>query len=213
MDNVQPLAPLVLRNGAIWSYSPWWVDYNHAPPGAGYIQLLMCLNTKGPFTERVHDVGGVNRFVQGGFGTDFTNARMALRIKGELELRGARVVLLIQGSVDGKISGWLLTGQPITVTSDWSEPTITLVPDAVQWTPLGSRHDRTDMYGVIDLKKILGNVNVNLYLVMFPVTVVPMGPIDGDPHVLRAGRDYPLWQSKIPEGYVGVDTVQIAFPQ
>jgi hypothetical protein len=26
----------------------WWIDYNHAPPGAGYMHLLASLNTAGP---------------------------------------------------------------------------------------------------------------------------------------------------------------------
>ncbi len=39
----------------------------------------------------------------------------------------------------------------------------------------------------------------------------PMGPIDGDPHLLRAGRDYPIWPSSIAQGYVSFDRVQIDF--
>jgi hypothetical protein len=39
-----------------------------------------------------------------------------------------------------------------------------------------------------------------------------MGPIKGDPHLLRAGRDYPLWPSSVAQGYVAVDRVSIEFP-
>ena len=39
-----------------------------------------------------------------------------------------------------------------------------------------------------------------------------MGHIEGDQHILRPGKDYPVWQSSLPEGYVMLDEVQIEFP-
>jgi len=48
-----------------------------------------------------------------------------------------------------------------------------------------------------------------MLLILFPLTVVPMGPIKGDPHILRAGKDYPVWQSRLPEGYVRLDEVRL----
>jgi len=77
---------------------------------------------------------------------------------------------------------------------------ITLVSDEKQWTCLGARHDRGDYYGRNPLETILNNVNVNIMLVMFPLNIVPMGKIGGDPHILRPERDYPVWRSKLPEG-------------
>lgn len=203
------LKPLELRNGTITSRSPWWIDYNHAPPGAGYLHMVFCLNTKGPFGEQMNDVAGPNAFVASGCPRDFTNARMTLRLKGELIENGAKLVLLIQAAVGDQITGWLLTGQPFRVTPDWTDQTITAVPDPTQWTCLGARHDRGDYYGRSPLETILRDVNVNLMLVMFPLTVAPMGPIEGDPHKLRAERQYPVWRSRLPEGYVTLDTVKI----
>ena len=29
------ICPAEVRGGAIVSRSPWWIDYNHAPPGLG----------------------------------------------------------------------------------------------------------------------------------------------------------------------------------
>jgi hypothetical protein len=49
-------------------------------------------------------------------------------------------------------------------------------------------------------------------LLRFPIEVVPMGPIDGDMHRLRHGREYPVWRHKLPEGYVTLDEVRIEFP-
>ena len=65
---------------------------------------------------------------------------------------------------------------------------------------------------IVELSRILTNVNVNIMLVLFPLRIAPMGTINGDPHLLRAGKDYPVWASKLPEGYVELDTVQIEFP-
>jgi hypothetical protein len=212
VDNWHMPSALDVREGAVWCYGPWWVDYNHAPPGGGYLQLLMCLPTRGPLGEAQRDAGGPNRFIDGRSPTDFTNARIAIRARGELEAAGASLCLLVQGTQDGICSGWVLTGQPIAVTTEYSETTLTAVPDERQWTALGSRHDRQDTYGTKPLAKVLAKVNVNLYLVLFPVQPRPMGPIRGDPHLLRAGRDYPIWPSSVAQGYVVVDRVRIEFP-
>ena len=86
------------------------------------------------------------------------------------------------------------------------------VPDQGHWTTLGSRHDRTDFYGVIELQKVLSNVNTNIMLVLFPLEISPMGPIPVEMDLLRPEKDYPVWRSKLPEGYLQIDTVRIEFP-
>jgi hypothetical protein len=211
VDNYNPPAGLPIRNGAVRCQGPWWVDYNHAPPGGGYLQLLMCLVTSGPSTEAVREVAGANRFTGGRFPTDFTNARVTLRTRGELEAAGTRLSLLVQGSVDGIVSGWVLSGDTFAVNRDWTETTVTARPDPALWTSIASRHDRTDTYGEKPLARVLADVNVNIHIIMFPVQPRPMGEIGGDPHVLRAGRDYPIWPSSIAQGYVEVDRVKIDF--
>ena len=55
------------------------------------------------------------------------------------------------------------------------------------------------------------NGNVNIMLVLWGVNVAPMGPIDGDMHVLRPERDYPVWRSELPEGYITLHEVKIDF--
>jgi len=211
VDNYSPIAALPIRDGAVRCQGPWWVDYNHAPPGGGYLQLLMCLVTRGAPGESTRDAAGENRFVKGNYPTDFTNAKITMRLRGELEAAGTHLSVLLQGSVDGICSGWVLSGQPFTVTPEWSEQTVQCVPDPSQWTSLGSRHDRTDTYGEKPLLSVLGNVNVNIHILMFPVKPRPMGRINGDPHLLRAGRDYPIWPSSIAQGYVEVDRVAFEF--
>jgi hypothetical protein len=211
ISNAAGPKPLDIRESCAVSRSPWWIDYNHAPPGAGYLHLLYMLNTRGRPGEHQREVEGQNHFAARPFPTDFAGARMALRLRGELEDRGAQLMLLCQAVQGGICSGWLLTGQPFQVTPEWSEQTVTLAPDPTQWTCLGSRHDRADYYGELPLEVVLGDVNADILLVLFPLSVSPMGPLAGDPHRLRPERDYPVWRSRLPEGYVLLDEVSITF--
>ena len=149
ISNAAGPKPLEIRDGCAISRSPWWIDYNHAPPGAGYLHLLYMLNTAGKAGEHQREVQGENRFVRGGYPTDFTHARMTLRLRGELEARGAQLLLLCQAvqavrEVGGICSGWLLTGQPFRVTPDWSEQTVTARSrsGAVEMPGLTPRPDR-----------------------------------------------------------------------
>jgi len=211
INNAAGPKPLELHDGQITSRSPWWIDYNHAPPGAGYMHMVFSLYTQGPQGEVYKEVGGVNKYIAGGYPTNLTNATITMRSRGELLTRGAEFVLLIQSHVDGVITGWLRTGAPFNITEDWSTQSITLDPDPAGWTALGVRHDRTDMYGEKPLAQALSNVDVNIMLVMFPLVVEPMGAIHADPHVLRPERDYPVWRSKLPEGYITIDQIEIQF--
>ena len=61
---------------------------------------------------------------------------------------------------------------------------------------------------VYKVKDILDGVPL---LMMFPLNIIPMGLPGGDPHVLRAGHDYPVWRSKLPKGYIILDEVRIQF--
>jgi len=212
ISNAAGPKPLEVRESSAISRSPWWIDYNHAPPGVGYLHLLYMLNTRGTAGEHQREVAGENRFIKGGFPTDFTKARITLRLKGELDAKGAQLLLLCQAEQEGICSGWLLTGQPFRVTHDWGEQTVTVGSDVAQWTCIGSRHDRTDFYGEIPLPTVLQDVNINILFVLHPLDVAPMGPLAGDPHHLRPEKDYPVWRSRLPEGYVLLDEVRIEFP-
>lgn len=203
--------PLELDEGCVISRSPWWIDYNHAPPGAGYMHLLFMLDTQRAPSERHMAIAGDNHFVEHGFGTNFVDAELTLRLKGELISHDTELLLLCQGVHDDLCSGWLLTGQPFTVTDDWSESTVHARLDSDQWTCLGSRHDRMATYGHRPLETVLADVNTDILLVLFPLDIAPMGPLDDDPHSLRPEVDYPVWRSRLPEGYVSLDEVRIKF--
>ena len=84
---------LEITDGVAISRSPWWIDYNHAPPGGGYLHLLFCQYTAG-YAGNYEAIGGPNRFVKGGFPTDFRGANLTARLKGELEPRGQSPVKL-----------------------------------------------------------------------------------------------------------------------
>jgi hypothetical protein len=171
------------------------------------------LNTRANPGEHQREVEGVNRFARDRYPTNFANARITLRLRGEVEAKGARLLLLCQAVQDGICSGWLLSSQPFAITPDWSIQSVTTAPDPAQWTCLGARHDRADYYGEIPLETVLRDVNADILLVLHPLTIEPMEPIAGDPHRLRPERDYPVWRSRLPEGYVLLDEVQIEFQE
>jgi hypothetical protein len=210
-DNARGLKPLEIRDGCAISRSPWWIDYNNAPPGAGYLHLPFALQTRGMMGEYAREVCGRNRFIEGKFPTNFADARVTVRIKGELEARGAQLILLCQSIHNDLCSGWLLTSRPFEVKPEWSEQTAALPPDESAWRSLGGRHDRGDFYVRADLMPVLTDVNVNILFVLFPLNIVPMGPIAGHPDFLRPEKDYPVWRSRLPEGYIMLDTVRIDF--
>ena len=55
ISNTQGPRPLEIRQSCAISQSPWWIDYNHAPPGAGYLHLLYMLFTAGVAGEHQHE--------------------------------------------------------------------------------------------------------------------------------------------------------------
>ena len=207
------LRPLEMVNGTVTARSPFMLDANHAPPGGGYLHILFILQTtdRPGVTERYARYSGPNRFVASGYPTNFTNAKLTLRLRGQLERRGSQLVLLAQAQIGDVAVNHVLTWQPFRVTPEWSEQTITLAPDPAQWVCLGSRHDLTHEYGYGDISRVLRYVNIDIILVLYPVDVAPAGPIDGDPHILCAGRDYAVDPSRMAEGHVTLDEVRIEF--
>jgi hypothetical protein len=197
-----------IRDGVVVSRSPWSVDANHAPPGLGYLHLLAFLITRG---ELVQDMGRPNRFVDEGYDRDLTNARLTVRLRGEVDRRGAELVLLAQADVPGTRANYVLTGQPFQITSNWSEQTITLVPDPDQWGCLGARHDLSHFYGCGDIADVLRDVNVDLIFVFFPLRIVPLSPVS-DIHRGRPHRDYEPNHQYLPTGVVEIDTVRLEYP-
>lgn len=212
-----PLPPDI-RDGALVSRSPWGIDFNHAPPGAGYCHLLYCLGLfrkdKFPY-EKFEPYIGKNRFVEGNYSTNLTNAKITVRVRGEVDLQGANLMLLVQGDVGPIRTNWVLDSQPIKITKDWTEQTITLVPDESKWTCMGVRTSGADcdFYGTASLAKMLEDVTINIIFVLFPLNVRPWNIKPGaDPHQLRAGKDYSVDRRFLPNGEVWLDSVKIEYP-
>lgn len=212
------LKPLHCQDSTITSRSPWTVDINHAPPGAGYLHLPFLLFTMYPERYRpwrYDPVAGPNRYIHGNYPHDFTNARMTVRLRGELDAKGAQLLLLVQTEVPGKNldTNHVLIKQPLKITPDWSEQTLHLVPDDSQWLCMGTRGEGADCshYGCGPIAESLRDINVNIFLVLFPLDIEPAVPIQGDKHRLRAGKDYPVDQSRLPSGWISIDLIRIQF--
>jgi len=200
-----------MSNGVAYCRGPWWVDFNHAPPGAGYLHLLIYLHTH---PRHVTEQERPHRFVEQGKSRDFTNAKVTVRLRGDVDLQGAKMLLWVQADVQHPNTrlNLALTGQPFQVTKAWSEQTITLRPDPGQWVNAGSRWNRTELYGWGFVQEALRDVNCNIIFVLFPLKIVPVGDV-GDPemHILRAGDDYKVDTRYLPRGEVQIDTVKIEY--
>ena len=128
-------------------------------------------------------------------------------------MKGAELVLLAQSKVGTHCQNHVLTGQPIKVTKEWTQQTITLVPDQTHWTSLGSRHDRVNFYGNGNISDVLKDLNVDIIFVLHPLLIVPKEKSDLEQvHSLRAGSDYEVDESYLPEGHVMLDEIKIEFP-
>ncbi len=212
--------PLPILDGAAYCYSPWYLDSHHAPPGAGYIHMLMYLYTRGDLVgadRKVHLQG--NRFIEQNKSTDLTNARLSVRLRGDVDLQGSNLVLLIQGKTPKTMANFVLSGQPLRVEREWTEQTIVLSPDPKQWTCLGARWDKVDQYGCDDIAVLLKDVNFDIMFVLYPLKVVPTHPeLAKDMHRMRPGQDYPGYpsyeveQKYLPRGVVMFDSVRIDYP-
>src|SRR5260370_21334652 len=85
--------------GALTSRSPWWIDYNHAPPGAGYLHMLFALLTAGAgHGESLVDAGGVDRLFPQRQPPGLRRARGNLRMRGGFGEPGAPPSLLARST-------------------------------------------------------------------------------------------------------------------
>lgn len=194
--------PLPIWDSCLYCYSPWWIDYNHAPPGGGYLHILAGLHT--------HPTSIWTR--QFGFPQNFTNATVTIRIRGDVDLQESQMLFLAQATNGITSANYVLAAQPFTITGDWSEQTITLIPDPNQWLCLGSRHDRSETYGCYDIKDVLNKLNLDFIFVLFPLTIEPVENIE-DKHLLRAGNQYHVKQERLPSGLIMFDWIEIKFAQ
>lgn len=203
----------VLNEGALVTRGPWRVDPNHSSPGAGYLHLLAYLYTHADhYTDEIAAEAGVNRFLAEGKDRNLTNARMTVRLRGDVDLKGAKLTLWVQADVGDTRPNFALTGQSLAVTPDWNEQSLLLSDDPAQWTCVGGRHDKQELYGYGDIRDALKDVNCDLILVLFPLNVVPIGvPLEKKDR-LRTHRDYEPDYAFLPSGVIEFDTIRIEYP-
>lgn len=194
-------------NGILTARSPWGIDSNHAPPGGGYLSLIAFLHTATPGPS----FAGPNRFVADGYSRDLTNVRVTLRLRGNVRQRGAELTLLVQARAGSIQANFVLTGQSLPVTPDWSEQTIVLAADPGQWQCIGARRDLKERYGYGDIVEALRDVNTDIIVVWYPLTVVPLEPTN-DIHRLRPVQDYAIDRRYLPDGVLQIDTIRIEYP-
>ena len=208
--------PLPLFDGLAYLFGPWYLDSHHAPPGAGYLHMLMYLYTRAE--KHNEKVGGPNGFTSGNYSTDLRNAKLTVRLRGEMDLQGSDMVVLVQSKTAKTTANFVFTGRPFRIEKQWSEQTVTLAPDSKQWTCLGARESQKNHYGCDDIESVLKDVNIDLMFVLFPLNVVPVRPV-AEPHKLRAGQDYPgepsyeVWQKYLPKGLIMVDSIKLEYPR
>jgi hypothetical protein len=212
--------PLPIIDGVAYCYSPWYLDSHHAPPGAGYLHMLMYLYTsdKNVGADRKAHLQG-NRFIEQNKSPDLTNARLSVRLRGDVDLQGAQLLLLIQGKTAKTTANFVLSGQPLRVGREWTEQTLVLSPNPGQWTCLGARWDETDVYGCDDIATVLKDVNWDIMFVLFPLKIVPTHrELVKDLNRMRPGQDYPGYpsyeveQKYLPRGVIMFDSVRVDYP-
>ena len=95
--------------------SPWWIDYNQAPPGGGYLHLPFCIYTSGQWCDpkRYERLSGSNRFIDGRYPLDFTNASVTVRLRGPLDPRGAELLFHIQSRRGPVFVNHCIAGRPL----------------------------------------------------------------------------------------------------
>jgi hypothetical protein len=216
---------LPIQKGHALCRGPWIVDANHAPPGAGYLHLLMHIHTleerlnapyareAGMYPDDFLRARG-HAFIHGGFSRNLTNLLVRIRARGIMEMRGAEMTVLVQSQPDpqGPRANWVLTGQRFVLQEEWSEQELCLTADPSQWTFLGSRRDLTSLYGYVPLADVLADVNVSFIFVLFPILVEPVVAV-ADRHQAWAGRDYPVRENLLPEGEIEFDSVWFRYPR
>lgn len=174
----EEMRTLKLGPSSVNARSPFMLDSNHAPPGPGYVQILFILLTT--YDKRTSDLyypySGANRFVKGNYPTDFTNAKLILRLRGEFREGGAKLVLFAHSRFDDYRLAHLLTGQLFEVARQWSEQSVTLTTKPDQWTALGGRWDGPE-YRLGPIEQVLRDVNVDIILATYSVDVVPTGSL------------------------------------
>ena len=85
---------LPMWDGVAYCYSPWWTDANHAPPGLGYLHMVMWAYTDKAHYQVDDDYTRTlpyrySRFAEEGYSRNLTDAKLTVRLRGGGDFKGA----------------------------------------------------------------------------------------------------------------------------
>lgn len=174
----EPLPTLVEPSGDRYAVSsaPWWIDPNHAAPGAGYLHLVAFAYHHDWSSDGEITVPSPGRPM------DLRNATVHLRYRAPtLRLPpSAKLYLWFQTKIssaaapEGRVYvNYLLDSRPLpvgTAASGWLDVTLRLPTDDSQYRCLGSSASRTDRYGcAASVADALRDWNIDLgFVIVFP---------------------------------------------
>ena len=208
--------PLRIWDGIANCYSPWFLDPNHAPPGAGYLHLVLWMHTDKRWYQSSRKSAArlpyrCSSFADNGKSKDLRDARLTVRLRGGVDLKGAQLVLLAQSETAKTTANMVLSAQPLAITAEWSDQTIVLANDPKQWTCLGARVGQEYQYGCDAIDTVLSDVNVDLIFVLFPLKPTPACE-GADRPGLYAGLNYPADVKSLPRGLIQFESIRIDYP-
>lgn len=173
--DIKPLDLLTETNGNGYAVSsaPWWVDPNHAPPGAGYLNLVAV-----GYYEGWRGESGEVQALSSGKPLDLRNADVSVRWRAPtLALApNSKLVFWFQTRAFDPVTAqiryvnYALTGQPLVAKKDdatWQTVNLKLRTDPTQWTCLGSSTSRAATYGCArSIDEALANFEADLGFVI-----------------------------------------------
>lgn len=171
-----------VENGMMILQSPWWLDNNHAPPGAGFLNLLAYTYMGKP--ERPADPSSA---------LDLTNGLFVASLQtDDLNLRGSQVLFWFQVlSPNGKSTNYALSGSPVLGNStvpQSGEIYLNLPTDPKMWQCLGSSTSSQDSYDCsVPFEDAIKNVNNDYGLIIMPTVGDP------DPNLQPSGKIAIKW--------------------
>ena len=151
-----------IRDGEVILNSPWWLDNNHAPPGAGYLNLL--------FYNYIDTIFSGNKK-----SLNLEDRTLYLKLRSSnLDLKQSKIFFWFQTkAINGKYINFVYTKVPIHLDEKMKTLEIKFTSNASDWICLGSNERRKDTYDCIDLKDAISDVNIDFGLIIFPTSNDP----------------------------------------
>jgi hypothetical protein len=156
--------PVGTSNGQMMLKSPWYLDPNHAPPGAGYLALLTWVYLRGyagADTEHLTEI-------------DLRDLTLRASMKSEgLDVKAGALYFWFQMlGPDGRYVNYAYTARSVNALlreDRFTELRLRLRPDPASWTCLGASQARAEYYGCLPLDQAMSHVNADFGFIILPV--------------------------------------------